>query len=57
MVRGIVARIAWIEDEDASGEIADLYRELKKTSTRGNVRTRASRLHFTDGRLAELSTK
>jgi hypothetical protein len=63
-----VARIAWIEDGEASGEIADLYRELKKTSMRGNVpdilRTMslrpeflraidaASRLHFTDGALS-----
>jgi hypothetical protein len=62
-----VARIAWIEDKDSSGEVADLYRQLKKTSTRGNVpdilRTmslrpdflraidQASRLHFTDGAL------
>src|SRR5260370_7249240 len=63
-----MARIAWIEDDNASGEIADLYRELKKTSIRGNVpdilRTmslrpdflraidQASRLHFTDGALS-----
>jgi len=63
-----MARIAWIEDDDASGEIADLYRELKKTSMRGNVpailRTmslrpdflrsidQASLLHFTDGALS-----
>jgi hypothetical protein len=62
-----MARIAWVEDADASRELADLYRELKKRSTRGNVpdilRTmslrpdflqaidQASRLHFTDGAL------
>src|SRR5437773_2709584 len=32
-----MARIAWIEDGDAAGEIADLYAELKRTSARGNV--------------------
>jgi hypothetical protein len=63
-----MARIAWIEDGEASGELADLYRELKKTSMRGNVpdilRTMslrpeflraidaASQLHFTDGALS-----
>ena len=60
-------RIGWIDDDDATGELADVYREIKKTSTRGNVpdilRTmsvrpdflraidQASRLHFTDGAL------
>jgi len=63
-----MARIAWVEDDNASGEIADLYRELKRTSSKGNVpdilRTmslrpdflraidKASRLHFTDGALS-----
>ena len=63
-----MARIAWIEDGDASGEIADIYAELKRTSARGKVpdilRTmsmrpdfllaieQASRLHFTDGALS-----
>jgi hypothetical protein len=63
-----MARIAWIEDGEASGELADLYRALRKTSMRGNVpdilRTMslrpeflraiddASRLHFTDGALS-----
>ena len=63
-----MARIAWVEDDNASGEIADLYRELKRTSSKGNVpdilRTmslrpdflraidQASRLHFTDGALS-----
>jgi hypothetical protein len=62
-----MARIAWVEDDDASGELADVYRELKRSSTKGNVpdilRTMslrpdflraidlASRLHFTDGAL------
>jgi alkylhydroperoxidase family enzyme len=62
-----MARIAWIEDDAASGEIGDIYRELRQTSARGNVpdilRTmslrpdflraidQASRLHFTDGAL------
>jgi len=63
-----MARIAWIEDRDAVGEIADIYAELKRTSARGKVpdilRTmsmrpdfllaidQASRLHFTDGALS-----
>jgi hypothetical protein len=63
-----MARIAWVEDDDASGELAGIYRELKRTSMRGNVpdilRTmslrpdfllaidQASRLHFTDGALS-----
>ncbi len=63
-----MARIAWVEDDDASGAIAEIYAELKRTSTRGNVpdilRTmslrpdflraidQASRLHFTDGALS-----
>jgi hypothetical protein len=62
-----MARIAWINDEDATGEIADIYRELRQTSERRNepdiLRTMslrpdflraisdASRLHFTDGAL------
>ena len=62
-----MARIAWIEDDDASGELANIYRQLKRTSMTGNVpdilRTmslrpdflravdQASRLHFTDGAL------
>ena len=62
-----MARIAWVEDDGASGAIADIYAELKRTSARGNVpdilRTmslrpdflraidQASRLHFTDGAL------
>ena len=63
-----MARIKWIDDDDATGEIADVYREVRRTSTRGNVpdilRTMslrpdflraiddASRLHFTDGALS-----
>jgi hypothetical protein len=62
-----VARIAWIEDDNATGEIADLYNRLRKTSMRGNVPDilktmslrpdflraidEASKLHFTDGAL------
>ena len=63
-----MARIAWIEDNDATGEVAELYSELKQTSMRGNVpdilRTmslrpdflraidQASRMHFSDGALS-----
>jgi hypothetical protein len=63
-----MARISWIEDDDATGEVADLYRRLKRTSGRGKVpdilRTmslrpdflvaidQASKLHFTDGALS-----
>ena len=63
-----MARIAWIEDNEATGEVAELYAELKQTSMRGNVpdilRTmslrpdflraidRASRMHFSDGALS-----
>ena len=63
-----MARIAWIEDNDATGEVAELYAELKQSSMRGNVpdilRTmslrpdflraidRASRMHFSDGALS-----
>jgi hypothetical protein len=68
MTEGAMARIAWIEDDDAAGEVADVYRELKQTSGRGNVPDilramslrpdflraidQASRLHFTDGALS-----
>jgi hypothetical protein len=63
-----MARIDWIEDNDATGEVAELYAELKQTSMRGNVpdilRTmslrpdflraidQASRMHFSDGALS-----
>jgi len=61
-------RIAWVEDGDATGQLADLYRELKRKSMSGKVpdilRTmsvrpdflraidQASRLHFEDGALS-----
>ncbi len=61
-------RIAWVEDGDATGELADLYAELKRKSMSGKVpdilRTmsrrpdflraidQASRLHFEDGALS-----
>jgi hypothetical protein len=32
-----MARIAWIEDDDATGELADLYAQVKKSSIRGKV--------------------
>ena len=63
-----MARIKWVEDQDATGELAEIYARLRKTSSRGNVpdilRTmslrpdflaaidQASRLHFTDGALS-----
>ncbi len=63
-----MARIAWIEDDAATGELVGLYDRLKRTSGSGNVpdilRTmslrpdflgaidQASRLHFTDGALS-----
>ncbi len=61
-------RIAWVEDGDATGELADLYAELKRKSMSGMVpdilRTmslrpdflraidQASRMHFEDGALS-----
>lgn len=64
-----MARIAWIDDADATGPIADLYQRIGQTSTRGNVpdilRTMsqrpdfleaidaASRMHFSDGFLSQ----
>jgi hypothetical protein len=61
-------RIAWIEDDDATGALAEIYRELRRTSRKGNVpdilRTmsmrpdflsaidQASRMHFEDGALS-----
>jgi alkylhydroperoxidase family enzyme len=61
-------RIAWVEDDDASGELAEIYKELRRNSPRGKVadilRTmsqrpdflraidQASRLHFEDGALS-----
>ncbi|MDQ6719213.1 MAG: carboxymuconolactone decarboxylase family protein [Candidatus Dormibacteraeota bacterium] len=63
-----MARIAWVTDEEATGEIAEIYARLRKTSMSGKVpdilRTmsnrpeflkaidQASRLHFTDGALS-----
>jgi hypothetical protein len=60
-------RISWINDDDAQGELADIYARVRSHSTLGNVpdilRTMslrpdflqaidaASRLHFTDGAL------
>ena len=62
-----MARIAWIEDEDATGPLAELYAQLRANSPSGQVpeilRTMslrpdflgaiaaASRLHFSDGAL------
>jgi hypothetical protein len=62
-----MARIAWIEDDEATGPLAELYDRLRAASPRGQVadilRTmslrpdflraidEASRLHFTDGAL------
>ncbi len=64
-----MARIAWVTDDEATGEIAEIYARLRKTSMSGNVpdilRTmstrpdflkaidQASRLHFTDGALSQ----
>lgn len=61
-------RIAWIDDDDATGELAEIYRELRRQSRKGEVpdilRTmsqrpdflraidEASRLHFEDGALS-----
>lgn len=62
-----MARIKWIEDGDAQGEVAEIFDRVRATSQRGNVpdilRTmslrpdflmtihHASRMHFTDGAL------
>ena len=62
-----MARIAWVEDDDATGELAEVYAAAKASSPRGVVadilRTMsvrpdflqaimaASRLHFSDGAL------
>ena len=63
-----MARIAWIEDDKATGELANIYDALRRKSERGTVadilRTmslrpdflqaigQASTLHFTDGALS-----
>lgn len=60
-------RIAWVDDADAHGPLAEIYQRIRATSARGNVpdilRTMsqrsdflaavdaASRLHFSDGAL------
>lgn len=60
-------RIAWVEDDDATGELAEIYRELRRKSRKGQVadilRTmsqrpdfltaidKASALHFEAGAL------
>jgi alkylhydroperoxidase family enzyme len=61
-------RIAWVEDGDAAGVLAEIYKALRRTSRTGKVpdilRTmsqrpdflrainQASRLHFEDGALS-----
>lgn len=61
-------RIAWVEDSDAEGPLAEIYAALRRDSPRGQVadilRTmslrpdflaaiaQASRLHFSDGALS-----
>jgi alkylhydroperoxidase/carboxymuconolactone decarboxylase family protein YurZ len=63
-----MARIAWVEDGDATGEVAEAFAKIRKTSMSGTVadilRTMslrpdfmlainaASELHFTDGTLS-----
>lgn len=62
-----MARIRWVEEDDAEGELADVYERLKKQSPRGNVAdimktmslrpdflaaiAGAASLHFSDGAL------
>ena len=62
-----MVRIAWVEDEDATGPLAELYAQIRGSSPGGQVpdilRTMslrpdflgaiaaASRLHFSDGAL------
>jgi hypothetical protein len=62
-----MARIKWVEDREATGDLADLYAEIRANSAGGTVadimRTMslrpdflrairdASRLHFSDGAL------
>jgi hypothetical protein len=63
-----MARIAWVEDDEASGPVAEAFATIKKTSMSGTVadilRTMslrpdfmlavnaASAMHFTDGALS-----
>ena len=60
-------RIRWIEEDDATGELAQVYHEVRSTSPRGNVADimktmslrpdflaamrDASAMHFSDGAL------
>jgi alkylhydroperoxidase family enzyme len=62
-----MARIRWIDEGEASGELAGLYQRIKESSPRGNVADimktmslrpdflaaihKASAMHFTDGHL------
>jgi hypothetical protein len=68
-----MARIAWIEDADAEGPVAEVFAAVRRISQRGNVpdilRTMslrpdflraiadASRLHFSDGALTRAQHK
>jgi hypothetical protein len=66
LVPRIVPRIAWVEDEDADGELAALYAKLREglpgvpailrtMSVRPDLlaaMTQAMSLHFTDGALS-----
>ena len=63
-----MARIRWIKDDEATGELAEMYARMRQSSSRGRVadilRTMslrpdflqaidtASRLHFSDGALS-----
>ena len=63
-----MARIAWVEDDDATGGVAEAFAKIKKTSMSGTVadilRTMSLRpdfmlaidaesaMHFTDGALS-----
>jgi hypothetical protein len=63
-----MARIAWVEDDEATGAVAEAFATIRKTSMSGNVvdilRTMslrpdfmlavnaASEMHFTDGALS-----
>ena len=63
-----MARIRWVDDEEATGELAEMYARLRESSSRGRVpdilRTMslrpdflraidaASQLHFNDGALS-----
>jgi len=63
-----MARIAWVEDDEATGSLADVYAEIRRAAPNGQVadilRTMslrpdflqairaASQLHFSDGALS-----